>query len=133
MNSTAQKLAQMVNDKGGVAYFVGGTVRDMLMGIEPKDIDIEVHRLAQDELEAILSTFGEVNLVGKAFGVYKVGELDIALPRTETKTGDGHRGFTMEVNPFLGVIKAMQRRDFTINAIYQNVLTGEIRDRKSVV
>ncbi len=128
MNSTAQKLAQMVNDKGGVAYFVGGTVRDMLLGKNPKDIDIEVFGVSQDTLESILATFGEVNLVGKAFGVYKVGELDIALPRTETKTGDGHKGFTVVPNPFLPVVDAMRRRDFTINAIYQNVLTGEISD-----
>jgi tRNA nucleotidyltransferase (CCA-adding enzyme) len=128
MNSTAQKLARMVNDKGGVAYFVGGTVRDMLMGKNPKDIDIEVFGVSQDTLETILATFGEVNLVGKAFGVYKVGELDIALPRTETKTGDGHKGFTVVPNPFLPVVDAMRRRDFTINAIYQNVLTGEISD-----
>lgn len=125
---TANKLAQLIDAKGGTAYFVGGTVRDMLLGREVKDIDIEVFGLEQSALEEILATFGEVNLVGKAFGVYKVGDLDIALPRTETKTGDGHKGFDVTVNPFLPIADAMRRRDFTINAIYKNILTGEIVD-----
>lgn len=129
MNSTVTQIAKRVKAKGGVAFYVGGTVRDMLLGRKVKDIDIEVFCLEQFQLEAILAEFGEVNLVGKAFGVYKVGDLDIALPRTESKTGDGHKGFTVEVNPFLPIEDAMRRRDFTINAIYQNVLTGEIIDK----
>lgn len=128
MVDTAKQLAQLIDGQGGTAYYVGGTVRDALLGREVKDIDIEVFGLAQNKLEAILSQFGDVNLVGKAFGVYKVGDLDIALPRTESKTGDGHRGFTVEPNPFLPVADAMRRRDFTMNAVYQNVLTGEVVD-----
>lgn len=124
----ALTLAQKVNEVGGVAYYVGGTVRDALLGKPSKDIDIEVFGVPQDTLESILLTFGEVNLVGKSFGIYKVDDLDIALPRTEHKTGGGHKGFTIESDPHLSVVDAMRRRDFTINAIYQNILTGEIVD-----
>ena len=128
MMETARQLGQKIHEQGGKAFFVGGTVRDNLMGMNPNDIDIEVFNLSQDALEAILATFGEVNLVGKSFGVYKMGELDIALPRTERKTGTGHKGFTIEPNPFLPIKDAMRRRDFTINAIYQNVVTNELVD-----
>lgn len=128
MMTTARQLAEKIHGEGGVTFFVGGTVRDALLGKTPKDIDCEVFGLSQDKLEAILATFGDVNFVGKAFGIYKVGDIDVALPRTETKTGDGHKGFTVEPNPFLNVKDAMRRRDFTMNAVYQNVLTGEISD-----
>lgn len=125
---TVHTLAKLVAEQGGTTYLVGGTVRDALLGRECKDIDLEVFGVAQETLETILATFGEVNLVGKSFGVYKVGELDVALPRTEVKTGDGHKGFTVVPDPFLPVIEAMRRRDFTINAVYQNALTGEVVD-----
>lgn len=128
MMNTARQLAEKIHGEGGVAFFVGGCVRDALMGVKSKDVDIEVFGLTQDKLEGILATFGDVNFVGKAFGIYKVGDIDVALPRTETKTGDGHKGFTVEPNPFLNVKDAMRRRDFTMNAVYQNVLSGEILD-----
>lgn len=128
MMQTAQQLAQAIDQQGGTAYFVGGMVRDQLLGRDSKDIDIEVFGLTQDQLETILAQFGKVDLVGKSFGVYKIGDLDISLPRTERKTGEGHKGFTINADPFMSVQDAMRRRDFTINAIYQNVLTGEIVD-----
>lgn len=126
--STVYKLAKMVGALGGTTYFVGGTVRDALLGRKIKDVDVEVFGVEQKTLEAILATFGEVNLVGKSFGVYKVGDLDVALPRTEVKTGDGHKGFTVVPDPLLPVVEAMRRRDFTMNAVYQNVLTAEVVD-----
>src|SRR5574343_1954871 len=103
MVETLRQIAEAVHNEGGVTYLVGGSVGDMLMGRPAKDLDCEVFGLSQDTLETILSNFGEVNLVGKAFGVYKVGDIDIALPRTETKVGDGHRGFEVKPNPFLPV------------------------------
>lgn len=125
----ATEIGQAIADKGGKAFFVGGMVRDALLNKDSKDIDIEVFGINRDELETILGTFGTVNLVGKSFGVYKLGDIDISVPRLETKTGDGHKGFTVIPNPFLDVETAMRRRDFTINAIYQDVLTGEIVDK----
>lgn len=126
---TAKALAKAIGERGGTAYFVGGTVRDMLLNRDIKDIDIEVFGIPQDTLESILSAFGGVNLVGKSFGVYKIGNLDVSLPRTERKTGVGHTGFVIDANPFMDIEDAMRRRDFTINAIYQNVLTGEVVDK----
>ena len=128
MMTTAQQLALLVNQHGGTAYFVGGMVRDQLLGRDSKDIDIEVFGLSIDKLEAILARFGKVDFVGKSFGVYKIGDLDISIPRTERKTGEGHKGFTINADPFMSVQDAMRRRDFTINAIYRNVLTGTIVD-----
>ena len=126
----ARAIAEVVATRGGVCYFVGGYVRDGLLGIENKDVDMEVHGVIPDALESILSTFGEVVSMGTSFGIYNIKgySLDIAMPRKETARGAGHRDFDVFVDPFIGTEKAAIRRDFTINALMQNVLTGEITD-----
>lgn len=127
---TAMKLARLVKDHGGTAYYVGGCVRDKLMGIKPKDIDIEVHGITPAALEAILDTIGERIEIGESFGIYGIKgcSLDIALPRNERPTGNKHTDFEVTVDPFLGCEKAAMRRDFTINALMENILTGEVID-----
>ncbi len=126
----AEKLAAEVYKKGGRAYYVGGFVRDRLLGKENKDIDIEVHGISPCALEEILDSMGGSIAAGKSFGVYKLRShsIDIALPRKETLTGKGHRDFKIDVDPFIGTEKASIRRDFNVNAIMQDILTGEIID-----
>ncbi|MGI8494730.1 MAG: CCA tRNA nucleotidyltransferase [Pyrinomonadaceae bacterium] len=123
------KLAEIVKQNGGRAMLVGGCVRDELMNIEPKDWDLEIYGIERLKLREILDSFGEVNAVGEAFTVYKIGQdLDVALPRRERKTGRGHKGFVVEGDPDMKFLEAAKRRDFTINAIMQDALTGEIID-----
>ncbi|MGI8542891.1 MAG: CCA tRNA nucleotidyltransferase [Aridibacter sp.] len=123
------KLAEAVKANGGRAMLVGGCVRDELMGIEPKDFDVEVYGVEPEKLKKILETFGRVDAVGEAFTVYKLGnEIDVALPRRERKVARGHKGFVVEGDPEMSFEEAAKRRDFTINAIIKDVLTGEIID-----
>ena len=124
----ALTVARAIASAGGKALFVGGWVRDHLLDTPSKDIDLEVYGLPADQLQAILKTFGPVNTVGSSFTVYKLGPLDIALPRTESKTGRGHRGFSVTGNPDLSISDASRRRDFTINAIAWDPLTGKYYD-----
>lgn len=125
-------IARAVAEHGGRALLVGGSVRDDLLGLEPKDFDVEVYGLAPEKVEEIVGGFGEVADVGKAFAILKLVvddvDIDIAVPRKEQKTGEGHRGFTVEADPHLDPREAARRRDFTINAIAQDPLTGEIID-----
>ena len=108
---------------------VGGCVRDELMGVEPKDWDLEVYGVEPEKLRAILDEFGEVIVVGEAFAVYKIGrDLDVSLPRRERKVGRGHRGFVVEGDPSMSFEEACRRRDFTVNAILKDPLTAEIVD-----
>ena len=91
------KLAEIVKQNGGRAMLVGGCVRDELMGVEPKDFDLEIYGIEPNKLREILDGFGKVDAVGEAFTVYKIGQdLDVALPRRERKIGRGHKGFVVE-------------------------------------
>ncbi len=108
---------------------VGGCVRDELTGIEPKHWDIEVYGIPPEELRKILDGVGKVDVVGEAFAVYRLGsELDVSIPRRERKTARGHRGFVVDGDPSMSFEEACRRRDFTVNAILKDVLTGEIID-----
>src|SRR6266702_2087544 len=122
-------IANDVSGAGGRALLVGGCVRDKLMNKQPKDWDIEVYGIDPAQLRQLLDQFGDVNIVGEAFTVYKLGsDLDISLPRRDRKSGRGHRGFVIEGDPLMTIEEATSRRDFTINAILQDPLTGEIID-----
>jgi tRNA nucleotidyltransferase (CCA-adding enzyme) len=123
------KLARAVRAEGGRALLVGGCVRDPLMGREPKDWDVEVYGVEPVRLRELLGKLGRINIVGEAFTVYKIGlDLDVALPRRERKTGRGHRAFVVEGDPAMSIEEAARRRDFTINAILEDPLTGELID-----
>jgi len=124
----ALAIAHAVRDAGGRALIVGGWVRDELAGLAPKDLDLEVFRLPSETLRATLERLGRVDTVGESFTVYKIGDIDVSLPRRESKTGRGHKGFTVEGDPDLPFIDAARRRDFTINAIGRDPLTGEVLD-----
>jgi tRNA nucleotidyltransferase (CCA-adding enzyme) len=116
----------------GRPRIVGGGVRDWLLGLEPKDFDIEVAGADYESLVRVLTAFGNADLVGRSFGVVKLRlagtEFDFSLPRRESKTGAGHRGFAVAPDPTLSDAEAAARRDFTINAIAYDPLSGAVID-----
>jgi len=124
----AHDIALAVRSAGGRALFVGGWVRDRLMGRNSKDIDIEVFGVPADRLKALLESLGRVEAVGESFQVFKAGDIDVSLPRRESKSGRGHRGFEVAGDPTMSVEEAARRRDFTINAILWDPLTEEYLD-----
>lgn len=104
------------------AYLVGGCVRDSITGQPVKDYDIEVYGSDYQSLANELAHFGRTDLVGKSFGTLKLRtpkgtEFDFSLPRRDSKTGPGHRGFTVSSEPKLPIEEACSRRDFTFNAV----------------
>lgn len=123
-------LAREARAAGGRAYCVGGCVRDALLGVEPKDVDVEIYGLEAEKIERILSKKFRFEIVGKSFGVWilKGLDIDVSMPRTERKTGIGHKAFEIVGDPFLTPKEACARRDFTINAILYDILSGDIID-----
>ena len=127
----ARAIAAAVRDAEGRALVVGGWVRDRLMGLsEPaaSNVDVEVFGIPGDRLRALLDTFGRVEAVGESFQVYKLGGVDVSLPRRDSKAGRGHKGFVVTGDPDMPIEEAARRRDFTVNAIAQDPLTGEYFD-----
>ena len=122
-------LARAIKDAGGRALLIGGCVRDALMGKQPKDWDLEVYNLAPERVREVLDQVGPVNAVGESFTVYKLGrDIDVSIPRRERKSGRGHKAFVIEGDPAMSFEEATRRRDFTINGILQDPLTGELID-----
>lgn len=126
----ARKIALRVAELGGRSFYVGGLVRDALLGRENKDVDIEVHGVCPQQLKEILDSLGQRITIGESFGIFNLKgySLDIAMPRKEEAHGAGHKDFDIYVDPFIGTEAAARRRDFTVNALMQDVLTGEIVD-----
>ncbi len=127
-----QSISKALQSKGAKAIIVGGSVRDHFLNLPIKDYDIEVYGLeSMEELEQILLAYGSVNFVGKSFGVLKFvyggEEYDFSFPRSEMKTGKGHRGFEIEVDGSLDFKTAAKRRDFTMNALGYDI------ERKSFI
>lgn len=123
-----REIAETVRREGGRALVVGGWVRDRMLGRDSKDVDIEVFGVPAPRLREILESLGRVELVGEAFQVFKLGDIDVSLPRRESKSGRGHKGFEISGDPSMSIEEAARRRDFTINAISWDPLTEEYLD-----
>ena len=129
------RLCEALRDAGGRPYVVGGAVRDGLLGLAVKDYDVEVFGLPVDPLRAVLAAAGTVNAVGEAFTVFKVsalldveGDVDVSVPRRDSKAGPGHRGIAVQGDPALSIEQAARRRDFTVNALLLDPFSGEVLD-----
>ncbi len=131
MREAVHAVCELVRaEPGGRALLVGGCVRDAVLGRPAEDIDIEVYGVAPERLTQVLGARFRIDLVGAAFGVLKLHGMpvDVSLPRRESKAGLGHRGFEIRSDPHLSYAEAAARRDFTINSMAADPLTGELID-----
>ncbi|HUP41224.1 MAG TPA: HD domain-containing protein [Vicinamibacterales bacterium] len=137
--SLAADIARAVRSRGGRALVVGGWVRDRLLEsadlkvsttktTEQEELDMEVFGVPAQDVPAILEPFGNVEPIGKSFPVYKIANIDVGLPRRESKSAPGHKGFVVEGDPTMTIDEAARRRDFTVNAISWDPLTDEYFD-----
>jgi len=133
LTPAATAVVETIAAAGGRPLVVGGSVRDALLDHPGKDVDLEVHgHPAVAELTSRLSVLGHVDHRGQAFGVLALKvdgqDFDISFPRRDSKSGAGARGFDINVDPNISVQEAFGRRDFTINAMGWDPLTGELID-----
>ncbi len=136
----AAAIAALPQDSLGAqpprAFFVGGCVRDALLSRPSDDADLEIYGVPASTLRALLERqFGAARVltVGDAFAVLKLVvepgvTIDLALPRRESKTGEGHADFAVTGDPHLSFEDACRRRDFTMNALLLDVRTGALID-----
>ena len=130
---TIIRLAREIQKAGGRLLLVGGKVRDILLRKTPDNIDVEVYGLSASKVRSVAKKYGRLKEVGTFFGVLKIFtksklEIDISLPRSENKIAPGHKGFAVRTDPFMDIKKALSRRDFTINSMALDPLTGELID-----
>lgn len=124
--SVATKVVDHIHEAGGTVVVVGGTVRDLLLDVDTKDLDVEIYGLASEEVEKVLRKHGPVSLVGKSFGVFRLHGIDIdwSLPRSDSEG----RKPKVEIDPYMSFEDAFRRRDLTVNAMGINLKTGELID-----
>ncbi|MBR4441859.1 MAG: CCA tRNA nucleotidyltransferase [Clostridia bacterium] len=124
------EIARRVSAAGGRALLVGGCVRDRLLGVASKDVDLEIYGIPAATLRAVLAQVGEVYDKGAAFSVLGLRhwDIDIAMPRRESRSGLRHTDFDVTADPYLSYEDASRRRDFTINAMMLDPLTDELID-----
>lgn len=129
----AHLASQALQGAGGRVFIVGGAVRDVLLGKQPNDIDLMVSGLSPEQVDLTLSRLlGRMDLTGKHFGVYRYTrrghEVEVALPRVETSTGDTQKDFDAQISGDIPVEQDLGRRDFTANALAFDVQTNQIID-----
>jgi tRNA nucleotidyltransferase (CCA-adding enzyme) len=126
------RIVRALHSAGYRALIAGGAVRDDLLGLAPKDFDIEVYGVSYERLAEILARHGRIDLVGQSFGVVKLAAadhvLDFSLPRRDSKIGLGHRDFLASFDPHITPKEACSRRDFTINAMAFDPVSRELLD-----
>jgi len=126
----AEDIGTLLNKHGARSFLVGGCVRDKLLGIEPKDYDIEVYGLTPEKLKSIIRDHYILDEIGASFQVLKIKgwDIEISTPRREVQIGDKHTSFKTEYDPNMSYVDACSRRDVTCNAIMQCLTTGEYID-----
>ena len=124
--AAARHIAETLGRAGHRTWLVGGCVRDLLLGRELHDLDLA----GPAPPEIVEALFPRTVAVGRAFGVVRVlshgQDLEVATFRVESGTHDGRR--PAELSLVATPEEDASRRDFTLNALYLDPLTGELVD-----
>jgi tRNA nucleotidyltransferase (CCA-adding enzyme) len=132
MNPKVIQICKLFDGFGGTVYLTGGAVRDLHLGLDVKDFDLECYNLYLEKVLEICNLLGKTDLVGQSFGIIKLTidneTFDISIPRTERKVGITHKDFAVSLNPFLDKKEACRRRDYTLSALMLNPLNNELLD-----
>lgn len=125
-----RQIEQVTRRAGGRTWLVGGCVRDLVFGRQPRDLDLEIHGIPPGPLHKLLAEHFPVQFVGKAFGVFKLAGLpiDIALPMRRLMGEPSIPGLLQQADPEMDIEEALARRDFTMNAMAWDPDTLELRD-----
>lgn len=108
-------LAKEIRNKGGCLYLVGGYVRDKFLGLESKDLDMEIFGISPSTLEGILDKYTQWKKVGK-YEVYLIKYKGINFEISLAKDS------SFNILDIFSIKKASKRRDLTINSIYYEPL-----------
>lgn len=124
-----QRVINALQANGVQCYIVGGFVRDTILGVKSKDIDIELHNTTLEHAYDIISEITDANIFG-TFGIISLTLVptEFAIARTERKTGNNHTSFEIEFITNGDLKLAASRRDFTINSLMYDLQTNQLVD-----
>jgi len=121
----AVPIVSQLRSAGFEAYFVGGCVRDFVMGVVPADYDIVTSALP----DQVMALFNRTIPIGAKFGVVAVivdgHSFEVATFRSDDVYIDGRRPSQVH---FSSAKEDVFRRDFTVNGLLMDPVTGEITD-----
>ena len=125
-----RQIEQLIRRAGGRTWLVGGSVRDLALGRQPCDLNLEISGLPPGQLHALLTEHFSVQFLGKAFGLFKLQGLpvDISIPSRMLTDNDSVQGLLKESDPHMDIGEALAQRDFTMNAMAWDPDTLELRD-----
>jgi tRNA nucleotidyltransferase (CCA-adding enzyme) len=125
-----RRIEHTIRRGGGRVWLVGGSVRDLVLGRQPRDLDIEVVGLPPGQVHTLLTEYFSVQFVGKAFEVFKLQGLpvDLSIPSRMLTDDTSLPGLLRQADPDMPIDEALARRDFTINAMAWDPDTMELRD-----
>ena len=125
-----RQIEQLIRRAGGRTWLVGGCLRDLLLGLQPHDLDLEISGVPPGQLHALLAERFSVQFVGKAFGVFKLQGLpiDISIPSRTLADPASVSGLLRQSDPDMDIDEALARRDFSLNAMAWDPDTLELRD-----
>ena len=127
-----RQIEQLIRRAGGRTWLVGGCIRDLVLGRQPRDLDLEISGLPPGRLHALLTEQFSVQFVGKVFCVFKLQGLpvDISIPSRMLTDDASVPGLLKESDPDMDmdIDEALARRDFTMNAMAWDPDTLELRD-----
>lgn len=130
LKEVLRRIEHTIRRGGGRIWLVGGCVRDLALGRQPRDLDIEVVGLSAGLVHALLTEHFSVQFVGKAFRIFKLQGLpiDLSIPSRMLSDGSSLPGLSRQTDPGMPIDEALARRDFTINAMAWDPDTMELRD-----
>lgn len=133
INPNALKVLYRLHQAGYEAYLVGGCVRDLLLGRQPKDFDVATNALPDE----VRSLFRNCMLIGRRFRLAHIlfGKeiIEVATFRAHHENaseqhGRSHKGMIVRDNVYGTIEEDAMRRDFTVNALYYNIADFSITD-----
>lgn len=130
LRDVLRQIEQTIRRGGGRVWLVGGCVRDLTIGGQPRDLDLEVVGLTPGHVHTLLAEHFSVQFVGKAFEVFKLQGLpvDVSIPSRVLTDNTSLPGVLRQADPGMPIDEALGRRDFTINAMAWDPDTMEFRD-----
>ena len=125
-----RQIEQLIRRAGGRTWLVGGCLRDLVLGRQPRDLDLEISGMPPGQLHALLTEHFSAQFVGQAFGVFKLQGLpvDISIPSRMLTDNESAQGLLRQSDPDMDIDDALARRDFTMNAMAWDPDTLELRD-----